>query len=254
MYLSDVGALRATRGGATLRSGWLRPHAHTQVRGRAVRTRRYLVPRSDQVGDLALSLKPPRFVRKIGSAIKRNVTLKRVLVGTAIVAGAVIAAPIAAAAARKLVPLAVKGVGTGFRTLTNAGRGIAQRVGLPTTNAPTMAPPITDRERAGFPEPEGGTTNTAPPQQSPGWPQSPTAAQLPPAGTVYGPPAPAPPAPQVYGPPAPGSGEQVAQPPAPSVGPQMDAAASEAPSMPSWLLPVGIVAGLALLAHGQRGH
>lgn len=112
--------------------------------GRATRggvSRRTMLAPDAQLADLGFSLKPPKFVRKAATAVKRAVTIKNVLKAGAVV-GAVLAAPVvlpalasgAAAAGGAIVHgvasgagLLARGVGAGARILGGSAAGLVRR-------------------------------------------------------------------------------------------------------------------------------
>jgi hypothetical protein len=81
---------------------------------------------------LGFSLKPPKFIRKAASAIKRNVTLKRALVAGAVVGAAFIpgVAPAALAIAKGAV-----------RAVVGAGKGLVNAVGAAERSAVNLFKP-----------------------------------------------------------------------------------------------------------------
>lgn len=126
-------------------NGRLRGNYSKHERGRMRRAKVLMDSRYGVVpAELGFSLKPGRRLRKLASAVKRNVTLKRALIGGAIVGAAFI--PGVAPAAMSVV----RGAGGVVRgTARLVGRGAGSVVGL-FRKSPSEP---SDYERAGFPEP-----------------------------------------------------------------------------------------------------
>jgi hypothetical protein len=132
---------------------------------------------------LGFSLRPPKFVRKAARAVKRNITLKRVLIGGAIVGAAFIpgVAPAAMSLARgagKYGVRAIKGtgrlVGKGARGIFGRKRKDVNKPGDDPTDTDSMdrpsgAPPgAADRSPGPFGPPPGDYSPAAPGASSAG--------------------------------------------------------------------------------------
>lgn len=137
------------------------------------------------LSDLAFSLKPPKFIRKAASAIKKNVTLKRVLIGAAAVVAAPFVLPVVASGAGLLARGVVSGAGLLARGAVGLVRGgtALGKDGLPLRSAGSASSLLTslvNRKLASQDSAGAGPSSPTVPETAPAT----TAPTAPTAGTT----------------------------------------------------------------------
>jgi hypothetical protein len=107
----------------------LRTHQYASVHALGHRRARPIAGGSAVLADygndgLGFSLKPPKAIRKAATAVKKAVTLKRVLTAGAIVGGAIVAGPAALAIGKAVGGAAIRGVGAAGRFVGHEAAGL----------------------------------------------------------------------------------------------------------------------------------
>jgi hypothetical protein len=168
-----VAVRRPARGRRPARAAGVKFKINRQQRRARTASANYALPMAGQHylsgGDdgLGFSLKPPKWVRKAATTIKKNVTLKRALIGGAIVGAAFIpgVGPAALAAARAVGGAAVRGISAVGRGIVGAGGAIEHGVvGLFKKKAPKYGPfpDQPDQPDQGTPTTPSGNTPSTP--------------------------------------------------------------------------------------------
>ena len=191
---------------------------------------------SNEPPGLGFSLKPPKKIRKAFTAVKKAVTLKRVLTAGAIVGGAIVAGPAAAAAGKWLVKKAVVPIAKGFGSML----------------APSIPAPKVPEVPTGANWEDVVTVSQMPlPQTSPVPAYTGQAAPF----DVPGPPAAAVATPQPVYTGAASTFDAINAAAAATAAPGAAAAAApaQAPGMPEWFIPAAIVGTVLLLGAKRPG-